>query len=317
MDAPVSLLAIDKLYQALDLHPFQQPWWKNALRWLKQHQEWAWALLLFVIVLNAYHFWLEFRFSKSKKALEQTLLRLKEKSELLEHSQRVAIVGELGSSLAHEINQPLTAIRNYSEGGLLRLAKRRPHEDIVPVLENIQQQVERADAIVRRLRALIKKRSIEKRPSHVEALIDDTVELMRFRLQKQNIAVIRSLEGTAVEVNVDGVGIQQALVNLLNNALDACELQRGESGANYLGKILIKTEYSAESLVVRVLDNGTGLKHDNPTEAFASTKQEGLGLGLAICIDVMELHGGEFAIHSVLPHGCMATLTIPYHATQH
>ncbi|MDF5462862.1 PhnD/SsuA/transferrin family substrate-binding protein, partial [Vibrio parahaemolyticus] len=132
--SPVSLLSIDKLYQALDLHPLQQPWWSEALRWLRSHQEWAWALFMFVIVLNAYHFWLEYRFSKSKQALEQTSLRLKEKSEQLEHSQRVAIVGEIGTSLAHELNQPLAAIRNYSEGGLLRLAKKRPHEDIVPVL---------------------------------------------------------------------------------------------------------------------------------------------------------------------------------------
>ncbi|MCV5854603.1 sensor histidine kinase, partial [Escherichia coli] len=113
---PVSLLSIDKLYQALDLHPLQQPWWSEALRWLRSHQEWAWALFMFGIVLNAYHCWLEYRFSKSKQALELTSLRLKEKSEQLEHSQRVAIVGEIGSSLAHELNQPLAAIRNYSEG---------------------------------------------------------------------------------------------------------------------------------------------------------------------------------------------------------
>ena len=106
--------------------------------------------------MNAYHFWLEYRFSKSKQALLQTQSRLKEKSEQLEHSQRVAIVDELGSSLAHEINQPLAAIRNYSEGGLLRLSKQRPNDDIVPVFHKIQKEVDRADAIIHRLRNLIK-----------------------------------------------------------------------------------------------------------------------------------------------------------------
>ncbi|YCO04716.1 sensor histidine kinase [Vibrio sp. VNB-15] len=310
--SPVSLLSIDKLYQAMDLHPLQQPWWKEALRWLRFHQEWAWALFLFVIVLNIYHFWLEYRFSKSKQALEKTLLRLKEKSEMLEHSQRVAIVGELGSSLAHEINQPLAAIRNYSEGGLLRLAKKRPHEDIVPVLEKIQTQVERADAIVCRLRTLIKKRSVDMAECDVEQLISDTVELLNFRLQKQGIEVVRSTEGQPQLVEADAVGLQQVLVNVMNNSIDACVMYAENHPNNYQGKIALHTDYQVQSMSIRVSDNGTGLEHENPTVAFVSTKQEGLGLGLAICRDVMEMHGGEFVIQSTQPRGCLVALTLPY-----
>lgn len=311
--SPVSLLSIDKLYQALDLHPLQQPWWHEALRWLRSHQEWAWALFIFVIVLNAYHFWLEYRFSKSKQALEQTSLRLKEKSEQLEHSQRVAIVGEIGSSLAHELNQPLAAIRNYSEGGLLRLAKKRPHEDIVPVLEKIQGQVERADAIIQRLRTLIRKRSVDKAPCDIQALIDDTIELLHFRIQKQDVSVVTSKEGEVRPVLADAVGVQQVLVNVINNAIDACALfQEKYYSSGYQGKIALHSDYQANQLSIRVLDNGTGLQQDNPTQAFVSTKAEGLGLGLAICRDVMEMHGGEFLIHSTTPHGCLVELVFPY-----
>lgn len=312
--SPVSLLSIDKLYQAMDLHPLQQPWWREALRWLRLHKEWAWALFLFVIVLNGYHFWLEYRFSKSKKALEATLSRLKEKSEMLEHSQRVAIVGELGSSLAHEINQPLAAIRNYSEGGLLRLAKKRPHEDIVPVLEKIQTQVERADAIVCRLRTLIKKRSVDKAACDIEQLISDTVELLNFRLHKQSIEVVRNTEGQPQLTEADAVGLQQVLVNVINNSIDACMMYADNHPSDYQGKIALHTDYQAQSLSIRVVDNGTGLEHDNPTDAFVSTKQEGLGLGLAICRDVMEMHAGEFRIQSIEPHGCLVELTLPYQA---
>lgn len=314
--SPVSLLSIDKLYQALDLHPLQQPWWKEALRWLRLHQEWAWALFLFVVVLNGYHFWLEYRFSKSQRALEQTLLHLKEKSELLEHSQRVAIVGELGSSLAHEINQPLTAIRNYSEGGLLRLAKKRPYEDIIPVLEKIQAQVERADAIVRRLRTLIKKRSVAMTACDIELLLSDTVELLNFRLQKQGVGVVRSTEGQLRIFEADAVGLQQVLVNVINNAIEACMTYRETSTSRYGAKIALHTDYQADRVVIRVIDNGTGLVQDNPTEAFVSSKQQGLGLGLAICRDVMDLHGGEFTIQSTLPHGCIVAISIPYPVSQ-
>ncbi|MGY5691912.1 sensor histidine kinase [Vibrio chemaguriensis] len=311
--SPVSLLSIDKLYQALDLHPLQQPWWQEALRWLRSHQEWAWALFIFVIVLNAYHFWLEYQFSKSKQALEQTSLRLKEKSEQLEHSQRVAIVGEIGTSLAHELNQPLAAIRNYSEGGLLRLAKKRPHEDIVPVLEKIQGQVERADAIIQRLRTLIRKRSVDKAPCDLQVLIDDTIELLHFRMQKQNISIVTSIEGNVCPVLVDAVGVQQVLVNVISNAIDACTLfQEKYHSSGYQGKIALHSDYQVNQLSIRVLDNGTGLQQENPTQAFVSSKEEGLGLGLAICRDVMEMHGGEFLISSTAPHGCLVELVFPY-----
>ncbi|HHF3036234.1 sensor histidine kinase [Vibrio sp. 1-2 (7-a)] len=311
--SPVSLLSIDKLYQALDLHPLQQPWWSEALRWLRSHQEWAWALFMFVIVLNAYHFWLEYRFSKSKQALEQTSLRLKEKSEQLEHSQRVAIVGEIGTSLAHELNQPLAAIRNYSEGGLLRLAKKRPHEDIIPVLEKIQGQVERADAIIQRLRTLIRKRSVDKTSCDLQLLIDDTIELLHFRMQKQNISIVASIEGNIRPLLVDAVGVQQVLVNVISNAIDACTLfQEKYHSSGYQGKIALHCDYQISQLSIRVLDNGTGLQQENPTQAFVSSKEEGLGLGLAICRDVMEMHGGEFVISSIAPHGCLVELVFPY-----
>ncbi|MCG6283067.1 sensor histidine kinase, partial [Vibrio diabolicus] len=141
--------------------------------------------------------------------------------EQLEHAQRVAIVGELGSSLAHEINQPLAAIRNYSEGGLLRVAKQRPTEEITPVFEKIQAQVDRADAIINRLRNLIKKRSLEKQPCNIETLLDETLELMHYRLQKYEVAISRSSEGDVIAVEADRVGMQQVLVNVLSNAIDA------------------------------------------------------------------------------------------------
>lgn len=312
--SPVSLLSIDKLYRAMDLHPLQQPWWQDALRWLRIHQEWAWALFLFVIVLNLYHFWLEYRFSKSKQALEQTLLRLKEKSEMLEHSQRVAIVGELGSSLAHEINQPLAAIRNYSEGGLLRLAKKRPPEDIVPVLEKIQAQVERADAIIRRLRTLIKKRSVAISSCDVEQLINDTIELLNYRLLRHAITIACSSKGQTQPIHVDPVGLQQVLINVINNAIDAC-VSYGETQANrYRGRIALHTDYQPQHITIHIVDNGTGLTHENPAEAFVTSKQDGLGLGLTICRDVMEVHGGELIIQSIQPHGCLVALTLPYQA---
>lgn len=312
--SPVSLLAIDKLYQQLDIHPLQQPWWKVAIIWLKHNQQWAWAFFILVVVLNAYHFWLEYKFSRSKKQLVETQNRLKEKNEQLEHSQRVAVVGELGSSLAHEINQPLAAIRNYSEGGLLRLAKQRPAEDIVPVFEKIHSQVDRADAIIQRLRSMIKKRSSEKVSTDLQVLLTETIELLDFRLTKQKIELKTKWHGDKVPIVIDPIGFQQVLVNLINNAADACVSYR-ESGvdADWHAQILVHIQFNQDNVTLSIVDNGTGLIEQTEAveKAFVTTKVDGLGLGLAICRDVIEAHNGSLELASLQPNGCKATLILP------
>ncbi|WP_146491019.1 sensor histidine kinase [Vibrio sp. T20] len=321
--SPTSLLPIDKLYQQLDMHPLQQPWWKEALIWLKYNQQWAWAFFLLVVFLNAYHFWLEYKFSRSKKQLEATLNKLKSKSEQLEHSQRIAVVGELGSSLAHEINQPLAAIRNYSEGGLLRISKNKPITDIEPVFEKIQSQVDRADAIIQRLRNMIKKRSAEKSQTDIEQLLTDTIELLQFRLQKHKISIERYAVGKPIKLNVDPVGLQQVVVNLINNATDACNAQmhREQSATSDIGNknnepstIKVITEYQPDKMMLSIIDNGTGLDftEQEVTQAFVSSKENGLGLGLAICQDVIEEHSGQMTITSLTPHGCHVAVTLPF-----
>ncbi len=321
--SPTSLLSIDKLYQQLDMHPLQQPWWKEALIWLKYNQQWAWAFFILVVLLNAYHFWLEYKFSRSKKQLEATLHKLKSKSEQLEHSQRIAVVGELGSSLAHEINQPLAAIRNYSEGGLLRISKNKPLTDMEPVFEKIQSQVDRADAIIQRLRNMIKKRSSEKSQTDIEQLLTDTIELLQFRLQKHKVTVERYAVGKPVKLNVDPVGLQQVIVNLINNATDACNAQqhREQSTASDIDNknsepatIKVITEYQPDKIMLSIIDNGTGLDftEQEVTQAFVSSKENGLGLGLAICQDVIEDHSGQMIITSLTPHGCHVAVTLPF-----
>ena len=318
--SPTSLLPIDKLYQQLDMHPLQQPWWKEALIWLKYNQQWAWAFFLLVVFLNAYHFWLEYKFSRSKKQLEATLNKLKSKSEQLEHSQRIAVVGELGSSLAHEINQPLAAIRNYSEGGLLRISKNKPITDIEPVFEKIQSQVDRADAIIQRLRNMIKKRSAEKSKADIEQLLTDTIELLQLRLEQHQITIERYVVGRPIEVYIDPVGLQQVIVNLINNATDACNAQQQRAMSDIDNKndepatIKVITEYQADKMMLSVIDNGTGLDfaEHQVTQAFVSSKENGLGLGLAICQDVIEDHSGQMSITSLTPHGCHVVVTLPF-----
>lgn len=139
----VSQLAIDKLLKDLDLHPLQAPWWQRALQWLKAHSHWGWSLLALLVLLNGYHFWLEYSFSRRGRELAKAQRQLSENLSLLEHAQRAAVAGELGASLAHELNQPLAAIGNYCHGASVRL--QQGQLDKLPLaLEQIQAEVGRA-----------------------------------------------------------------------------------------------------------------------------------------------------------------------------
>ncbi|WP_371413420.1 sensor histidine kinase [Aliivibrio sp. EL58] len=282
------------------------------MSWLKRNQQWGWMLFILVIVLNGYHFLLEYRFSRSKRELENTLNSLKEKNAMLEHAQRVAIVGELGSSLAHEINQPLAAIRNYSQGGLLRIKKGKGAQELVPIFEKIEQQVIRADSIIQRLRALINKRTIAKSNCDIKDIISDTLLLLDYDFKKKEIQIIQDNEQETYSYWGDAVGLQQVLLNVLNNAADAC-LQREEQEGTLAHKIWIETTMSEQNIKIVIRDNGIGLVDNNQplSKAFVTTKENGLGLGLAICRDVIEDHNGTFLLQSAQPQGCQVTVTLP------
>lgn len=308
---PISQLSVDQLYRDLDMHPLQRPWWQEAAVWIKKNQQWAWVVFLFVLLLSAYHLMLEYRFSRSERKLTATLNRLKEKNAMLEHAQRVAIVGELGSSLAHEINQPLAAILNYSQGGLLRIKKGADASAVVPALEKIQQQVKRADGIVQRLRTLINKRAVAKSSCDMEVLLSDTLELLEYDFQQKSITVSRTSLGHAVALNADVVGLQQVLLNVLNNAADACLMRETWGAVN--DEINIHSQYTDDRLILTVTDNGIGLTATSAElqNAFFTTKKDGLGLGLAICRDVIEAHHGQFSLASADPVGCRVSIHLP------
>lgn len=308
--SPISSLSVVKMYRDLNIHPQQTPWWQQALMWLKQHQQWAWGAAILFIVLNIYHFWLEFRFNRNQKLLNQAQLELKQKSQMLEHAQRVAIVGGLGTNLAHEINQPLSAIRNYSQGAKLRIEKGADSSSLTPIMDKIEQQVVRVDTIVQRLRTLITKRTVAKKNLNINALIDDTLALLSHDLADKKIQIKVVSNGNPREIYADAVGLQQVLVNIINNAADSC-LNYPQEPTN---RIEVVIDYAEQQLDIYLRDNGAGLAQpiNELQSAFVSTKEKGLGLGLSICHDIIEHHHGHFALSPIEPHGCEVHIQLPY-----
>lgn len=318
----VSQLAIDQLLKDLDMHPLQTPWWQRAWQWVKLHQQWAWFVLAILVLLNAYHFWLEYRFSRRGRELINTQRQLNENRALLEHAQRIAIAGELGASLSHELNQPLAAIGHYCHGAEVRLQRGTSPEELQSVLTLIQQEVTRADSIISRLRNLLKKRPVSKQPLYLHELVNETVPLLAYEFEQHQINLAVNVSGEPYLQSLDEVGMQQLLLNLLKNAADACvqRLELESSGTEqiitqkpYAPTIDIDLRYQERILLLTVTDNGTGLTEAASLlmQAFYSTKSEGLGLGLVICRDIAESHGGTFSLESAMGGGCQAQVAIP------
>lgn len=318
----VSQLAIDQLLKDLDMHPLQAPWWQRAWQWIKLHQQWAWLVLGILVLLNVYHFWLEYRFSRRGRELINTQRQLNENRALLEHAQRIAIAGELGASLSHELNQPLAAIGHYCHGAEVRLQRGTSPEELQSALALIQQEVTRADNIISRLRNLLKKRPVSKQPLYLHELVNDTVPLLAYEFEQHQINLAVNVNGEPYLQSLDEVGMQQLLLNLLKNAFDACvqRLELEPSGTEqiitqkpYTPTIDIDLRYQERILLLTVTDNGTGLTEAASLlmQAFYSTKSEGLGLGLVICRDIAESHGGTFSLESAMGGGCQAQVAIP------
>ena len=224
---------------------------------------------------------------------------------------RMATIGEMAAGVAHELNQPLTAIANYAQACERLLA--RPGSDPTDVREALRQitvQTTRAADIIRRLRALARNQQGEHVPSSVNALVSELHELVQTDAHVHGVDLSLELAPDLPEVVVDGGQIQQVILNFVRNSLDALA-QRPPGGR----KIIIRTALTATGEVqLSVIDNGPGLAPDAVTRAFDpffSTKGNGTGLGLAISNTIARAHRGSVGHHPNAPVGACFYLRLP------
>jgi two-component system sensor kinase FixL len=236
--------------------------------------------------------------------------RLKELQSEVTHMSRFTALGEMASTLAHEINQPLTAINNYLKG-CHRLLQRVEGEQ-VPALQDAlakaADQALRAGQIIRRLREFVSRGDSERRVENLPKLIEDASTLALVGTRENAIAVSFRLDPRAEQVLVDRIQIQQVLVNLIRNAV---EILLEAPGTRELG---IETVLGGDGTVqVGVADSGTGLAPEvraHLFQPFVTTKQKGMGLGLSICRTIIEAHGGKIWVDSRLQGGTIFRFTL-------
>jgi C4-dicarboxylate-specific signal transduction histidine kinase len=211
--------------------------------------------------------------------------------EQLAHVLRVATLGELATSLAHEINQPLAAITSNAQAArrLLRSAPDDP--DLPEMLGDIGAEAQRAAQIIRRLRALFKKEHAERQPVDIGEVIKEVIGLLHKDLERRGVRLEVSLQPDAPRVLGDIVQLQQVMLNVIVNAEEA---MRGDSAERRL-RIEMATREPA-ILTITVEDSGAGVpaaELEHIFDRFVTTKSDGLGMGLSICRSIVEAHGGR------------------------
>jgi C4-dicarboxylate-specific signal transduction histidine kinase len=209
----------------------------------------------------------------------------------LAHLSRVAMLGELSGSLAHELNQPLTAILSNAQAAQRFLAQSPPRIDkLAEILADIVKSDHRAGAVIQRLRSLLKKEEAQRHPLDLNDVVEESLHLMRSDLMNRQVVVSTDLDALPV-VSGDRNQLQQVLLNFVMNGCDAMEGQEADR------RLLVRTRANAQGNVeVTVADRGAGIPLEDLErifEPFVTTKASGLGLGLAICKSIVEAHGGR------------------------
>ena len=251
----------------------------------------------------------------------------RQQEEKMQFTSRLTTMGEMASSLAHELNQPLSAISNYCMGISKRLKGQIDpdlNNEIQPALEKASAQALRAGTIIQRIRGFVKRSEPQRKSCNVGEIINDAVGLVEIEAHRHRLSIASSIEDNLPDVDLDPVLILQVLVNLLKNGLDsmreAYPLSSRWSAPPV--KISANLDTSAFPAMIRieVTDSGSGIAEavvERMFEPFFSTKSDGMGMGLNICRSIIESHQGRLWAKNIMDpehtklSGCTFTILLP------
>lgn len=211
----------------------------------------------------------------------------------LAHVTRVSTLGEMSASIAHEVNQPLAAIVTNAESSLRWLSRQTPDtEEAVTGIRKIVTDAHRASEVIRRIREFSKKVDPEMIPLDINEVVEEAVTLLQYEAFRHGVAIRLDLDSRLLPVRGDRVQLQQVIINLAVNGMQAMTTVRDRDRV-----LIMRTQpHQSDRVLVAVEDVGIGIKPENADRlfsAFYTTKPDGLGMGLSICRSIVEAHGGR------------------------
>ena len=215
-------------------------------------------------------------------------------------------MGDMASSLAHELNQPLTAIANYSMGAVAMIkAGRTDAATLLPALEKAASQAQRAGKIISRIREFVKRSEPRRQSIQISTVIENAVGLAEIHTRRRQVSIVCNLPASLPDVLADPILIEQVLLNLIKNGLEAMDHTVHQN-------LLVDVFLHGDQIEVSVTDRGHGLTDpERLFEPFFSTKSEGLGMGLNICRTIIESHHGRLWATTNPEGGTIFRFTLP------
>lgn len=276
-------------------------------------------------VRSRYLNWVDGRLAQMVIATDITSRRHAEElaaaqAERAQSASRLITMGEMASSVAHELNQPLTAITNYCNGLVSRIKSRQISEDdVLAALDKTARQAQRAGQIIQRIRSFVKRSEPNRTLSDINVMVAEALELAEIELRRRNVRLSHYVAARLPKLMVDPILIEQVLVNLLRNAAESIEQARRPPGRRSVELRVIPKQVDEQPVVeFSVLDSGQGLAPEvleRLYEAFFSTKVEGMGIGLNLCRTIVESHHGRMQAENIYNGaevaGCRFSFWIP------
>jgi two-component system sensor kinase FixL len=252
--------------------------------------------------------------TQQRMAADQTRKHI----EQMAHAERLNSLGEMAAGIAHEVNQPLTAISLFSQSGK-NLCNSGKFERLPEILEKVSQHSRRAGAVLERMQAMTKQGERQKEQIDCNMLIDDVVKLAEPDARIRNITIKISGREVNASVFVDTVQIQQVMLNLLRNGMEAMQASKIENQnviqlCMQLSPLASLQAPQKSTIKISVIDSGCGLSSDMKNKlftAFSSTKKNGMGIGLSISKSIIEEHGGTIHYASNTPTGSVFYFILP------
>ncbi len=267
------------------------------------------ALGKWLEVRTRYLSWVDGRLAQMVIATDITSRRLAEEqaatqAEKAQTASRMITMGEMASSVAHELNQPLTAINNYCNGMVSRIKDQQITQDeLLGALEKTAKQAQRAGKIIQRIRTFVKRSEPNRTESDVETMVNESLELAEIELRRFNVRLIRHIADDLPTLMVDRILIEQVLVNLLRNAAESVDAAQRLAPERSVELRVARSFFEGKKGVeFSVQDSGNGIAPEVMArlyEAFYSTKADGMGIGLSLCRSIIESHRGRMTAENL------------------